>query len=207
MVACNQSQQEYYLVDIHSSIGRLPLIPGSIGRVQNKGEKKSQDNRSQFSEEQLWCSSLERIQLSLNNPDKSGEEVEAAKEESKTAEDQGGESSVLPPTEDRGDDDEQGQKEARQQLPCVVAHIFPEVEAVFVGIGIPPSPFAFMAFVVGDEEQGGDDDPKHLGEHTDGAGKGSTHRGFLDKYFARSCSCNVLEILLYHYELNLLPKF
>ena len=39
--------------------------------------------------------------------------VEAAKEESKTAEDQGGESSVLPPTEDRRDDDEEGQKEAR----------------------------------------------------------------------------------------------
>ena len=109
-----QSPQEYNLVDIHSSIGRLPLIPGSIGRVQNKGEKKSQDNRSQFSKEQLWCSSLERILLSLDKPDKSGEEVEAAKEESKTAEDHGGESSVLPPTEDRGDDDEQGQKEARQ---------------------------------------------------------------------------------------------
>ena len=184
MVACNQSQQESYLVDIQSSIGRLPLIPGSIGRVQNKGEKKSKDNRGQFSQEQLWCSSLERILLSLNNPDKSGEEVEAAKEESKTAEDQGGENSVLPPTEDRGDDGEEGQKEARQQLPCVVAHIFPEVEAVFVGIGIPPSPFAFMAFVVGDEEQGGDDDPKHLGEHTDGVGKGSTHRDFLDKYLA-----------------------
>ena len=184
MVACNQSQQESYLVDIHSSIGRLPLVPGSIGRVQNKGEKKSQDNRSQFSEEQLWCSSLERILLSLDNPDKSGEEVEAAKEESKTAEDQGGESSVLPPTEDRGDDDEEGQKEARQQLSCVVAHIFPEVEAVFVGIGIPPSPFAFMALVVSDEEQGGDDDPKHLGERTDGVGKGSTDRGFLDKHLA-----------------------
>ena len=84
-----QSPQESYLVDIHSSIGRLPLIPGSIGRVQNKGEKKSQDNRSQFSKEQLWCSSLERILLSLDNPDKSGEEVEAAKEESKTGEDQG----------------------------------------------------------------------------------------------------------------------
>ena len=207
MVACNQSQQESYLVDIQSSIGRLPLIPGSIGRVQNKGEKKSKDNRSQFSKEQLWCSSLERILLSLNNPDKSGEEVEAAKEESKTAEDQGGESSVLPPTGDRGEDDEQGQKEARQQLPCVVAHIFPEVEAVFVGIGIPPSPFAFVAFVVGDEEQSGDDDPENLGEHTDGVGKGSTDRDFLDKRLARSCSCDVLEILFSHYEVNLLPKF
>ena len=94
--------------------------------MQNKGEKKSQDNRSQFSEEQLWCSSLERILLSLDNPDKSGEEVEAAKEESKTGEDQGGESSVLPPTEDRGDNDEEGQKEARQQLSCVVAQVLIE---------------------------------------------------------------------------------
>ena len=115
--ACNQSQQESYLVDIHSSIGRLPLVPGSIVRVQNKGEKKSQDNRNQFSKEQLWCSSLERILLSLDNPDKSGEEVEAAKEESKTAEDQGGENSVLPPTEDRREDDEEGQKEASRS--CV----------------------------------------------------------------------------------------
>ena len=180
MVACNQSQQESYLVDIQSSIGRLPLIPGSIGRVQNKGEKKSKDNRSQFSKEQLWCSSLERILLSRTTQTR----VEAAKEESKTAEDQGGESSVLPPTEDRGDDDEQGQKEARQQLPCVVAHIFPEVEAVFVGIGIPPSPSAFMAFVVGDEEQSGDDDPENLGEHADGVDKCSTHRGSLDEHLS-----------------------
>ena len=82
-----------------------------------------------------------------------------------------------------------------------------QVEAVFIRIGIPPSPFAFVAFVVGDEEQGGDDDPKHLGEHTDGVGKGSTDRGFLDKHLARSCSYDVLEILFSHYEVNLLPKF
>ena len=100
----------------------------------------------------------------------------------------------------------EGQKEARQQLPCVVAHVFPQVEAVFVGIGIPPSPSAFMAFVVGDEEQSGDDDPENLGEHTDGVGKGSTHRGFLDKHLFWFFSYKVLDILVSHNEVNLLPK-
>ena len=64
-----------------------------------------------------------------------------------------------------------------------------------------------MAFVVGDEEQSGDDDPENLGEHADGVGKCSTHRGFLDEHLSRSFSYNVLEILVSHNEVNLLPKF